>query len=112
MRGFEVLVVISNDLGRELHDKATRGMTLSAEELAQLQTWCDEQDAQEAAMYAAVPEVTGIDRLQAQIDATLAQLMNMTRRIQEVMLENKALRQEIEGLRRQLIASIPLQKAV
>jgi regulator of replication initiation timing len=38
--------------------------------------------------------------------------MSMTRRIQEVMLENKALRQEIEGLRRQLIASIPLQKAV
>ena len=104
--------MISNDLGKVLHDKATRGMTLSAEERVQLQTWYDEQDAEEAAMYAAVPEVTGVARLQAQIDVTLTQLMSMTRRIQEVMLENKALRQEIEGLRRQLIASIPLQKAV
>lgn len=105
--------MISDDLGKVLHDKATRGMTLSAEEQAQLQSWYDEQDAEEAAMYAAVPEeVTGVARLQAQIDMTLTQLMSMTRRIHEVMLENKALRQEIEGLRRQLIASIPLQKAV
>ncbi len=104
--------MISNDLGKVLHDKATRGLTLSIEEQAQLQHWYDGQDAQEAAMYAAVPEVTGVVRLQAQIDMTLTQLMNMTRRIQEVMLENKALRQEIEGLRRQLIASIPLKKAV
>ena len=104
--------MISDDLGKVLHDRATRGLTLSIEEQAQLQRWYDEQDAQEAAMYAAVPEVTGVVRLQAQIDMTLTQLMNMTRRIQDVMLENKALRQEIEGLRRQLIASIPLQKAV
>lgn len=104
--------MISDDLGKVLHDRATRGLTLSIEEQAQLQRWYDEQDAQEAAMYAAVPEVTGVVRLQAQIDMTLTQLMNMTRRIQDVMLENKALRQEIEGLRRQLIASIPLKKAV
>ena len=104
--------MISDDLGMVLHDKATRGMTLSVEEQVQLQTWYDQQDAEEATMYAAVPEVTGVARLQAQIEVTLTQLMTMTRRIQEVMLENKALRQEIEGLRRQLIASIPLQKAV
>lgn len=54
--------------------------------------------------------MTGITRLQAQIDAALTQLLNMTRRIQEVMLENKALRQKVESLRRQLIASIPLKK--
>ena len=97
--------MISDDLGKVLHDKATRGMTLSDEELTQLHSWYDEQ---EAAMYAAVPEVTSVAILQAQIDATLTQLMSMTRHIQEVMIENKALRQEIEGLRRQLIASIPL----
>lgn len=100
--------MISDDLGKVLHDKATRGITLSAEEQVQLQSWYDEQDAQEVAMYAAVPEVTGVAILQAQIDATLTQLISMTRRIQAVMLENKALRQEIEGLRRQLIASTPL----
>lgn len=104
--------MISDDLGKILHDKSTCGVILSAEEQAQLQMWYDEQDAQEAAMYAAAPEVTSIARLQAQIDVTLTQLMNMTRRIQEVMLENKALRQETEGLRRQLVASLPLKKAV
>lgn len=95
--------MISDDLGKVLHDKATRGMTLSAEEQEQLQSWYDEQDAQEAAMYAAVPEVAGAARLQAQIDATLTQLISMTRSIQEVMLKNNALRQEIDGLSRQLI---------
>jgi hypothetical protein len=104
----KVFSMISDDLGKVLHDKATRGITLSAEEQVQLQSWYDEQDAQEVAMYAAVPEVTGVAILQAQIDATLTQLISMTRRIQAVMLENKALRQEIEGLRRQLIASTPL----
>ena len=34
----EVFSMISNDLGKVLHDKATRGMTLSAEEQVQLQT--------------------------------------------------------------------------
>lgn len=104
--------MISDDLGRVLHDKATYGVILSVEEQVQLQTWYDEQDSQEAAMYATAPEVTSVGRLQTQIDVTLTQLMNMTRRIQEVMLENKALRQEIEGLRRQLVASLPLKKAV
>lgn len=104
--------MIYDDLGKALHDKATCGVILSAEEQVQLQAWYDEQDTQEAAMYAAVPEVTSVARLQTQIDVTLTQLMSMTRRIQEVMLENKVLRQEIEGLRRQLVASLPLKKAV
>ena len=69
--------MISDYLGKALHDKATCGVILSAEEQVQLQTWYDEQDAQEAAMYAAVPEVTSIARLQTQIDVTLTQLMNM-----------------------------------
>ena len=77
-----------------------------------MQRWYDEQDAEKAAILAVAPESVGITRLQAQIDMTLAPLMNMTRLIQEVMLENKALRQEIDGLCRQLVASIPLQKVV
>ncbi len=34
--------MIAKELGEILHDKATRGMTLSAEEQAQLQSWYDE----------------------------------------------------------------------
>ncbi|OQX00772.1 MAG: hypothetical protein BWK73_47700 [Thiothrix lacustris] len=41
---------VSDDLGKSLHDRATRGYPLSDEEGAQLQCWYDEQDAEEAAM--------------------------------------------------------------
>ncbi|EIJ33021.1 hypothetical protein [Thiothrix nivea] len=102
--------MISDNLGKVLHDKATRGLSLSDEEQAQLQAWYDEQDAQEANLLASAPGISGVSRLQAQIDTTLVQLMSMTRRIQEVMSENNALRQEIEGLRHQLVTSIPLKK--
>ena len=104
--------MISDDLGKALHDKATRGLPLPEPEQTQLQSWYDEQDAQEAGILSGEAEVHQSHKLQAQIDGTLTQLMNMTRRIQEVMLENKTLRQEIESLRRQLVESIPLKKAV
>ena len=41
---------VADDLGKALHDRATRGLPLSGEERAQLQRWYDEQDAEEAAM--------------------------------------------------------------
>jgi hypothetical protein len=41
---------VSDDLGKSLHDRATRGYPLSDEERTQLQRWYDEQDAEEAAM--------------------------------------------------------------
>lgn len=42
--------MVSNDLGKTLHDRASRSLPLSDEERAQLQRWYDEQDAEEAAM--------------------------------------------------------------
>ncbi|GEM_PF-1984546 len=41
---------VADDLGKALHDRATRCLPLSDEERAQLQRWYDEQDAEEAAM--------------------------------------------------------------
>jgi hypothetical protein len=41
---------VADDLGKTLHDRAKRGLSLSDEERAQLQRWYDEQDAEEAAM--------------------------------------------------------------
>ena len=41
---------VSDELGKTLHDRATRGYPLSDEEHVQLQRWYDEQDAEEAAM--------------------------------------------------------------
>jgi hypothetical protein len=39
-----------DDRLQQLHDKATRGMTLSAEEQAQLAAWYAEQDQRESAL--------------------------------------------------------------
>ncbi len=40
---------MKDELGRQLHDRATRGIWLSAEERAQLEAWYAEMDQDEAA---------------------------------------------------------------
>lgn len=42
--------MISDDLGKTLHDRDTRYLPLSDEERAQLQRWYDEQNAEETAI--------------------------------------------------------------
>lgn len=101
--------MISDGLAHPLHDKATRGESLSAEELAQLQSWYALQDNAESNVLGLAAAEKTSATLQAHIDATLARLMTVTKRIQEVAAENKALRGEIVTLRRQL-AHLPVQQ--
>ena len=95
--------MVTDTLGQHLHDRATRGEGLSAEERAQLDEWYAAKDASEAkelGLNGATNSVAA--ELQAQIDAALAQLSSITRRIQEIAAENDKLRQEIAALRRQV----------
>jgi flagellar biosynthesis/type III secretory pathway protein FliH len=76
--------MVSNDLAKQLHDKATRGETLSVEEQRQLANWYARQDIAEGkALGLAAGEKTSAS-LQAQVDAALAQLMTVTKRIQDL----------------------------
>ncbi len=102
--------MVSDELGKQLHDRATRGHALTAEEQAQLEVWYAAQDrAERAVLRVPKPDITV--SLQAQIDAVLVRLAATTQRIQELTEENKALRREIAVLRRQGVRQTVLQPA-
>lgn len=101
--------MIPDNLAKQLHDRATRGGTLSAEEQRQLENWYASQDAAESeALGLAAGEKT-LATLQAQVDAALAQLMTVAKRTQEIASENETLRREITALRHQLVYRLEAQ---
>jgi hypothetical protein len=96
---------------KQLHDKATRGEGLSAEEQARLENWYALQDQIEGQTLGLPTHEKTATTLQAQVEAALTQLMTVTNRIQQVAAENEALRRKITALRRQLAGSATLQPA-
>lgn len=104
--------MISNDLGKDLHDRSTRGEQLSDDEQGQLDSWYEYQDNLEDNILGTGAEKKTITRLQSQIEVALTQLIAITNRIQEVASENETLRQEISSLRHQLVDSSTLQQTI
>ncbi len=90
------------DFGKQLHDRATRGVSLTAEEQKKLDAWYADQDQAEMEELnlssAFEPEAS----LQSEVDSTLRRIAAVTRSIQEIFAENKALREEITVYRRKL----------
>ncbi len=103
--------MVSDKLGKMLHDKATRGKLLSTEEQSQLESWYEYQDGIESNILKTNAGEKSISKLQSQVEAALIQLARITRRIQEVASENETLRQENSHLRRQLIDTTMQQVA-
>jgi len=101
----------TDDLAQELHDKATRGVVLSADEQARLNAWYAEQDKEESARLARSVSPHPPAPLQAQVDDVLAQLLTATQRVQEIAAQNDALRREIALLERQLAETPMAQPA-
>ena len=95
----------------KLHAKFSQGETLSAEEQRQLQDWYATQDAAESKLLGLAASDKTTTSLQSQVDAGLAQLTAITKRIQEVASENEVLRREITSLRRQLTQRLGAQPA-
>ena len=94
--------MISDDLGRRLHDRATQGEQLSAEDQAQLEAWYAAQDRAETDALSLAEMATDVTILQTQVESATAQLTAISRRIQKTAAENAALRREINMLRRRL----------
>lgn len=95
---------IDDELGMKLHDKATRGQPLSAEEQAQLQSWYDKWDRIEMEQLGLTPERMAeeegrLAELRAQVQAEETQVAELAELNCELARQNEALRAEIESLR-------------
>jgi hypothetical protein len=95
--------MISDEMGRQLHNRSTLGEQLTKEEKEQLDAWYAKLDAIESKLLSdnADSQITSA-KLPTQIEASLNQLTFVTQRIQQISSENDDLRQEIGVLRQQL----------
>ncbi|HYT94653.1 MAG TPA: hypothetical protein VEL76_38410 [Gemmataceae bacterium] len=93
--------------GQELHDRATRGESLSTEERAQLDAWYVQLDHEEGTALAGAAPPGSLTTLRTQIETALGQLATVTQHIQALTAENAAVRQEIAALQR-LLAQKPI----
>lgn len=94
--------MISDDLGKQLHDRATRGQSLTPEERNLLAEWYRRLDEQEARQFAEAPTAPTQSATHAEIDKLLTQLALSAQQMRTLAAENEKLRQEIEELHRQL----------
>ena len=92
----------SNGVGERLHDRATRGEVLTADEQVQLNEWYAERDRAEAATLSQLPPPQGLDTVHAQVDVVVVQLGVVTQRIQTLSAKNDAVRKEIVKLQPRL----------
>lgn len=94
--------MISDERGQQLHDRATRGKSLSESERAQLEAWYAAHDHAEMEALGLTAEGETNAELKHQIDIALAQVTRITKRIQETKAENEMLRREISLLSQRL----------
>lgn len=93
--------MVIDDIVQALHDKATRGVTLSPDEQVQLDQWYMAQDADEHAIFA-LTITTAVPDLRPQLAAALAPSTALTQRIRDLTNENEALRSKISLLRQRV----------
>ncbi len=95
--------MISDEMGRQLHNRSTLGKQITNLEKEQLDAWYAKLDAIENKLLSenADSQISSA-KMPDQIEACLNQLTFVTQRIQQISSENDDLRQEISALRQQL----------
>jgi peptidoglycan hydrolase CwlO-like protein len=97
--------MISDELGIQLHERATRGEVLTTGEQKQLENWYALQDSAESSLLKSATAEPDVSELRSQVEVVLSQLTAITQRIQQVTLENEKLRREIAALHQQLASA-------
>jgi flagellar motor protein MotB len=90
--------MIPDDIGLTLHDRATRGESLTAEEQELLRRWYAHHDQEEMSQLHAAPVPNRLADLQARVQQVTAQVVMQARHIETLTAENAQLRQEIASL--------------
>lgn len=103
--------MVSDTLGKQLHNRATRGESLSEEEQAQLDAWYDKQDRKETMVLRRDTPAENQGSLQADIDSVLYRIGHTAKQIQDISQQNEVLREEIMRFRRQLAQQATVQFA-
>lgn len=94
-----------------VHDKATRGEPLTAEEETELAAWYARQDQEEDALLTSSRSSLTADALRAEIENALTNLQAITQQVREQLNENSAFRQEIAALTQQSVQTKMRQPA-
>ena len=90
--------MIDQQLGLELHDRFTRGLSLTKSEHLQLEQWYVEQDSLEAQDLNLSETPTSVLSLQVQVEAALHQITLLTQQIQQIISDNQQLKIKNEQL--------------
>ena len=98
----ELANMINETLGKQLHDKMSRGETLSAEEREKLDAWYTWMDQEETSTLGLSPLRDSTQSLKAKIESAVAQMVNISNRIQQLVKDNELLRQENQQLKTRL----------
>lgn len=85
-----------------LHDRATRGHTLTSDEQSVLDAWYAARDADEIAVLGSFVALDDLRALEAGVARVLDRIIETARAIQEVTLQNTRLRAEIGELQQRL----------
>jgi hypothetical protein len=94
--------MISDVVGRQLHDRASRGGSLSANERQQLEEWLLAQDHAESNLLSSKGDAPTLADLRSQIDAALEKVAVVTGNIRQLSEGNDVLRNEVGTLRNRL----------
>jgi len=94
--------MLTDEVGKQLHDKATRGIKLTSKEEKLLEKWYDEQDNAESESLNLSVDLKTEHTLQKQIDLILIKIGDATDHIHKLTNENKLLRNDITNIHRQL----------
>lgn len=86
--------MIDDELGKQLHVKATLGEVLTEEEKALLEAWYEKQDAEERALLEKHSETLSLDELRKQAKEDWAQIVALTQNIQELVSQNETIKKE------------------
>lgn len=103
--------MISDESAGRLHDRVSRGDTLSPDERADLDAWLAAQDEAEAALLSRQSAEALVAELRSQVKSALEQVGTITRTIQQLTAENDALRRDVDALRKQLAVRPVLRPA-
>lgn len=94
--------MVSDEIGQELHNKATRGVALTPEEQGLLDAWYARHDVEEMALLARAEIPDDLEALRVKVKAGMARLVSMAERIQKQAAGNEVLRRELADFKHQL----------